>query len=196
MTLIIFLVLVLSYVISILAALMVLPLIWLPTGIILTIFGGIFFYKYRLHNAGLISIAIFTNGVFISLGQYLEYYVPAISIPVNIFGSVFTFPIMLIFYYWKEGQRRVEIRVKQEKLIEEELPKFNAWDKFRLFLKLRKRKKQIAKSKGIGNILAWQYAYVEYKEEIEKQDELNSLDFILGKEVILQRNEYDQNQIK
>jgi hypothetical protein len=196
MTLIIFLVLVLSYVISILAALMVLPLIWLPTGIILTIFGGILFYKYRLHNAGLISIAIFTNGVFISLGQYLEYYVPAISIPVNIFGSVFTFPIMLIFYYWKEGQRRVEIRVKQEKLIEEELPKFNAWDKFRLFLKLRKRKKQIAKSKGIGNILAWQYAYVEYKEEIEKQDELNSLDFILGKEVILQRNEYDQNQIK
>lgn len=187
---------ILSYVFSLFSALYVFPYIWLPLGIMFTLLGLFWISQYTHRNRGVVSIALFTNGTFISLGQYLETVVPAISILVNILGVILSFVMMLIWYYWKEGQRHVQIRIKQEKAVEEVQKDTNIFQKIKVFIRLLKRQRSLVKEKGYSSKLAFQFAYIEYQEEKDKQEEKNSLDFILGREVILQRNEYDQSQGK
>lgn len=181
-----------SYLIALISAFLVFPYLWLVLSLILTALGGFYLYKYRFNNTGVSAIGIFTNGVFIALGQYLENYVPAISIPVNLFGAALTIPMMILFYYWKEGQRRVEVRVKHEKA-EEIVVDMSIWQRYKVFRNIRKRKNELMVEKKIPTLLAWQYAYVEYREALEKEKEVNALYFVLGREVVLERNEYDQN---
>lgn len=146
-------------------------------------------------NKGLIGVALITNSIFIGLGQYLEFYIPLISFITNILGVVLSIFSIVVFYYWKEGQRHVEVRIKNEK-IEEVIQKPSLIGRIKLFITLSKKYKKLVKEKGYSKILAIQFLYVEYQEEKMKKEEKNALDFILGKEVILQRNEYDQTSSK
>lgn len=187
---------ILSYVFSLLSALFVFPYIWLPLGIVFVLLGLYWISQYTHRNRGVIAIALFTNGTFISLGQYLETVMPAISFLINILGVVLSFVMMLLWYYWKEGQRHVQVRIKQEKVDEEIKKDTNIFNTIKLLFYLKKRQKNLIKEKGYSRKLAFQFAYIEYQEEKEKKEEKNALDFILGKEVILQRNEYDQSEGK
>ncbi|MGA5691364.1 hypothetical protein [Cytobacillus pseudoceanisediminis] len=94
----------LSYFIALISAFAVFPYVWLPIGIVLALMGAWWLYRYKYKNRGVLAIALFTNGTFIALGQYLEFIVPAISILVNILGAILTIIMMLLWYYWKEGQ--------------------------------------------------------------------------------------------
>lgn len=188
---------IIGYVISLVSAIFVFPYIWLPVGVMLALIGVFWLYKYKYKNRGVLAISIFTNGTFVALGQYLEIIVPAISILINILGVIMSVLMMLIWYYWKEGQRHVRIRVKNEK-VEEDSENHNPgfFEKAKFILFLIKKQEKYRKEKGYSRILAFQFAYVEFQEEKRKQEEKNALDFVLGKEVILQRNEYDQSPDK
>ncbi|WP_019156940.1 hypothetical protein [Robertmurraya massiliosenegalensis] len=157
--------------------------------------GAYLLGKYLHGNKGIIGIALITNAVFIGLGQYLEFYISLISFVTNIMGVILSFIVMVIFYYWKEGQKHYEVRIKNEK-VEEELPKVSIEEKIKLLITLLKKARKYHKEKGYSKKLAFQFAFVEIQEEKSKVEEKNALDFVLGKEVILQRNEYDQNPQK
>ncbi|MFS0783494.1 hypothetical protein [Bacillus sp. 1P06AnD] len=195
MGLIIGLTLIFSYGVSIVSAIMVLPFIWLVIGVILAVLGGSWLFVYKYNHKSVPAIAIFTNGVFTALGQYLESVFPASSILINTLGMVLTIFMMLLWYYWKEGQRHVEVRVKKEKVIDEPAEANSIFERLRFLLSLRKRQKQLMKEKQYPSVLAFQFAYVEHKENEMKKEEKNALDFILGQEVELKRNEYDQSPI-
>jgi hypothetical protein len=185
---------ILSYLLAFISAIVVFPYLWLPIGLLFGLLGAFWLYKYTHKNRGVLSVAIFTNGTFVALGQYLETVVPAVSIIVNILGVVLTLVMMMLFYYWKEGQRHVQVRVKQEKMVIEE--EISSFEKLRLFITLLKKQRTLIKSKGYPKLLAFQFALVEYHEERANLAKNNAIDFVLGKEVILQRNEYDQSTIK
>lgn len=113
----------------------------------------------------------------------------------NFLGIILSVISVVIFYYWKEGQRRVQIRVKNEKAFEPVRNK-TFLEVIKIAFKIVLRTISIKKEKGYSLILAFQFAYVEYHEDQMKKEEKNALDFVLGKVVILQRNEYDQSPNK
>jgi hypothetical protein len=153
---------------------------------------GIFLLSNYLYaNKGLIGIAIITNSTFIGLGQYLEFYFPLASIVTNLMGGILSFVAIVVFYYWKEGQRHIQVRIKNEK-VQETTKKENPLKKIKFLFQLLRKQRKLVKEKGYSNSLAFQFIYVEYQEEKSKAEEKNALDFILGKEVTLQRNEYNQ----
>jgi hypothetical protein len=180
-----------SYLAALISALFVFPYLWVPLGISYLSIGlfGLFRYKYR--KRGVVSIAIFTNGTMIAFGQYLESYIPGASIPVNLVGSVLSFLMMIVWYYFSEGRRHVEVRVKQEKVMKEE-PK-SSFENIRTLIYFIKKTIEFRKNNGYPFFLAFQFVYVEYQEEKSTKSKKNALDFVLGVEVKLQRNEYDQS---
>jgi hypothetical protein len=162
--------------------------------IIYSIVGIYILSNYLYANKGLVGIALITNSIFIGLGQYLEFYVPLASFVTNILGALLSFFSIIVFYYWKEGQRHVQVRVKNERA--EDIIKKNKPSSIKIGYQLLKRQRQLVKDKGYSQLLAFQFAYVEYHEDQIKKEEKNAIDFILGREVILQRNEYDQSPNK
>ncbi|MEQ2529170.1 hypothetical protein WMO40_21075 [Bacillaceae bacterium CLA-AA-H227] len=151
--------------------------------------------NYLYAKKGLVGVALITNSIFIGLGQYLEYYVPLISFITNILGAVLSIFAVVIFYYWKEGQRHVEVQIKNEK-VEEVTKKLSLYEKIKLLIGFITRYRRLRKEKQYSTVLALQFLYIEYQEEKYKKEEKNALDFILGREVILQRNEYDRSPEK
>lgn len=186
----------LSYFIALISAFAVFPYVWLPMGIVLALMGAWWLYRYKYKNRGVLAIALFTNGTFIALGQYLEFIVPAISILVNILGAILTIIMMLLWYYWKEGQRHVQVRIKKEKIEEPSTDNTSPLAKIKILIKLLKKYRKLVKEKGYSHVLAFQFVYVEYQEEKNNKEVKNALDFVLGREVVLQRNEYDQSPDK
>lgn len=187
-------ILVSSYFFSFISAMLVMPFIWIPVGIGYALLGLFWLYLYKYKNRGVVAMGIFTVGTFVAFGQYLEFYLPAASIVVNLFGSVLSLGMMLIWYYFKEGQRRLEVRVKKEKFETEQIKEENIFDKIRHLKKILTLQKEVKKDTDYSSWMAFETAYVQYFEEIERQNQKNAVDFNLMREVVMMRNEYDQSQ--
>lgn len=169
---------------------------WIISIAILYLFIGLFLLSNYLYtNKSLVGIALITNSVFVGLGQYLELYFPLASIITNLFGGILSIVSVIVFYYWKEGKRHVQVRIKNERQ-EEKPTKDGSLSKFKVFIRLLKRQRALVREKGYSHGLALQFAYVEYQEEQRKSEEKNALNFVLGREVILQRHEYDNRSEK
>lgn len=183
------------YIFSLVSAIIVKPYWSISIAVIYLLIGIYIMSNFLYSNKGLVGIALITNSIFVGLGQYLEYYIPLISFLTNILGAALSIFSVVIFYYWKEGQRRVQIHIRNERL-EDTQKKASKFSKILIVLKLFKRQRELIKEKGYPKMLAFQFAYIESLEEKMKKEEKNALDFVLGKEVILQRNEYDQSPEK
>lgn len=183
---------VLSYIASLISALFPYLIVWLPIGLCLAIISLIWLVRYKFKNRAVLSIAMFTNGVMIALGQYLETIVPAISLLVSLLGGLLSLLMMVVWYYFKEGKRHVEVRIKREVEMVEYSEQQSIRDRLRELRMIKKRAKELS-LEGCEKILAYQIAWVEFAEEKALKEEKNSLDFVLGREVYLSRNEYDQS---
>lgn len=183
----------LSYPFAFISALLVNPYLWIPIGLMMATLGLVGLYQYTYKNHGVVALAVFTNGTFISLGQYLETIVPAISILVNFIGILLSILMMVVWYYWKEGHKQVNVRIKREKVDSVPKAELSAIEKLQLFISFITRFKELVKVKKYSPLLALQFVYVEHQEKLHYKEEKNSLDFILGEEVLLERNEYDQS---
>lgn len=180
-----------SLLISAVSAFIVQPYLWLVTGIILAVFGVIQFAKYKYHNRGVYGMGTFTIGVFVALGQYLELYIPLASIVVNFIGFICSIPLMVVFYYWKEGQKNVEVRVKREREV--------LSDNKRTFIqKIRILVRFLQLFKTTNKEWKWSFrlkkSYALLHQEQNYQGSKNAVDFAILQEVTLNRNEYDQTK--
>lgn len=179
-------------IISLISAFVVQPYVWLLIGIVLVILGAMQFAKYKFHNRGVYGIGTFIMGLFISLGQFLEFYMPLASIVTNFIGFISSIPLMIVFYYWKEGQKNKQVRIKQEKesvVVKEE----TLLEKLKFCYKIIKFFKDTGKDlsfwKRLGN------AYVLADKEKNYVELKNAVDFHFIQEVQLNRNEYDQTKV-
>lgn len=180
------------YFFALITAMLIIPYLFITIAMIYLLVGIYNFVKNMYSNAGLLGMALITNSIFIALGQYLEFYFPLSSIATNVFGVIASIVTVLVFYYWREGQKHVKVRIKNEKR-DESIQKVSILDRIKFLATLIKRQRQLVTDKRYSQMLALQFAYIEYQEEKTKKEENNSIDFVLGKEVILQRNEYDQS---
>ncbi|MGA5691363.1 hypothetical protein [Cytobacillus pseudoceanisediminis] len=90
----------------------------------------------------------------------------------------------------------VQVRIKKEKIEEPSTDNTSPFEKIKLLIKLLKKYRKLVKEKEYSHVLAFQFVYVEYQEEKNNKEVKNALDFVLGREVVLQRNEYDQSPDK
>lgn len=175
------------------SAFIVQPYVWLVIGCVLAIIGATQFAKNKYHNRGVYSMGTFTVGVFIALGQYLEFYLPLASIVINFIGFIVSIPLMVVFYYWKEGQKKVEVRVKRE---QEDL--VNTPNKRTFIEKIRivQRFLQLLKTTDKEWTLSFRMkkSYAMLHKEMNLIAEKNAIDFTILQEVSLNRNEYDQTK--
>lgn len=181
-----------SLVISLVSAFIVQPFIWWIFGIGMTIVGVIQFARYKYLNRGVYGVGIFTVGTFITLGQYLEMYFPLASIVTNFIGFIVSIPLMVVFYYWKEGQKNVEIRIRHEK-------DTVGIDNKRTFIEnIRIFNRFIQLFKTTDKEWKWTFrikkSYAMLYQELNQKELKNAIDFTILQEVTLNRNEYDQTK--
>lgn len=175
------------------SAFIVQPYIWIVIGGVLAIIGAIQFAKYKYHNRGVYGIGTFTLGVFIALGQYLELYIPLASIVVNFIGFIVSIPLMVVFYYWKEGQKKVEVRIKRERdNLADTQNKRTFIEKIRMIQRFFQLFETTNKEWKWSFRLKKSYALLHH--ELNNQSKKNAVDFTILEEVTLNRNEYDQTK--
>lgn len=173
----------LSYMFAYLSA--VIPgILWWVIGGFLVIVGFTLVGLYRSSNLGVLAVGIFTNGVFLTLGQYLYKYVEGIQFLVVIFGYCLSIIVGIGFYYFKENQKDVTKLVKQER--KEEIQSNSL--KENLAATIHIIKKLVTNIKKYGFKLGIKMTVVEEEEIVV--EESNSMDFILGVKVELERREY------
>lgn len=180
-----------SYALAFVSAMLVIPWLWIPIGIVTLLMGLAGLYFYRFKNRGVVAMGLFTVGTFVAFGQYLEYYLPAASIFINIFGVALSVIMMVLWYYFKEGHKRKEVRVKKEKFEVEEM-KVKEVGSVRFLWRVIRRYLKVKKAHPYGNVDAWAIAYYEVDKELTDKPRMNAIDFDLARKVAMVRNEYDQ----
>lgn len=180
------------YLFALIATVVIKPYLFIPLSLIYLLIGVYVLINNLYSNTGLMGVMLLVISTCIGLGQYLDFYFPLSSFLTNIFGAMFSLVAVVVFYYWKEGQRHVKVRIKNEK-VDDSIQKVAILERIKFLASLIKRQRQIVKDKGYSQLLALQFAYIEYQEEKMKIEANNLINFVLGKEVLLQRNEYDQS---
>lgn len=178
------------YIVSLVSAFYVKPYLWLVIGLLFTIYGMYSFTQNRFLNRGVASVAIFTNGIFIALGQYLEFYIPIASIFTNLFGFFASFPLMIVFYYWKEGHKKQDIIIRQKKV--EVVIKTSPVERIKIFIRILRELQQFKKTHSVSPWFSLKYTIIKtiYLDQNIRKN--NAIDFTLGRRATLERSEHDQ----
>ena len=148
------------YIVSLFSAFLVKPYIWLIIGLFYSGYGMYSLAKNRYRNQGVVAIAIFANGLFIALGQYLERFFPIVSIFTNLLGVIASFLLMVVFYYWKEGQKKQEIIIRQTKVVE--VVKVSFATRIKTVFKKLNEMQKFKKAHTVSPLFTLKYAFIKF----------------------------------
>ena len=169
--------------------------------------GSLAYSIYRINqnkynSAAVFSIGIFVLSLFYFLGVYLSSYYKVLSLFITTAGVIFSLVMMFFYFFWKEGRKRLEFIVKQDR--EEDITQERATLKERLnkarqtinkLQEIRKKAKE-HQNEGHSKLFSYQIAYVEFERNANWKEPRNSIDFTILKEVKLNRNEYSSEDGK
>ena len=167
--------------------------IFISTGVIG--YGVYRINKNKFDMAAVMSIGMVMNALFYFLGVYLADVFKPLALVITIAGAFISFLVMFFYFFWKQGRRRIEFIVKQERADIQVKPtvkeRYAKIKKFVLnLISIHARSKQL-QATGETKWFSYQLAYVEYARKEEWEAPKNALDFAILKEVELNRNEYN-----
>ena len=187
-----FILLLASYLLSFSAALSEEVVFWAIAGGIFATITGLAFAKNMLNEdkaGSVLSMGATANFVFVMVGPYLNSYIPKIAIVTSILGLILSFICMAVIYSYLKQKQPHKVRIKRVNKEEEAKKKAQPSEKVKNFLWVVNRQSELKGQYPLR--LRWQVAYVDLLEELQKKEEKNAVDFIIGKKVNLENTEID-----
>lgn len=151
--------------------------------------------KNKYDSAAVMSVGMMTNAMFYFLGVYLGTYFKPFATIITIGGMLLSLVVMFFYFFWKEGKKRVEFVVKQERFDSNKKPSIRErWTNIKgsisIMKSIHRRAKELQESEGLGKWFSYQMSFVEHERKANWKAPINAIDFPILREVEMNRNEY------